>query len=128
MSRCQDVGTSREGLGFKIPGQPSVDWSSSSRFKNGSLLCLGSGGSFYEDTIVVATVLRVLKNEDKNQKGSKNNKNNCPPQPLFHFSLASRYCMIESPVFFEAYRPMLRVLQDLSVLSSRHIPMAELFS
>ena len=92
----------------------SYDWSRSNRFMIGSLLCLSPDGSFNEDIMVIAT---VLKSVDHSKSGGANWK----PSIIIGISNQSKrifdplltYVMIESLVFFEAYRPVLEALKLL---------------
>lgn len=55
----------RDGIGyvvsFSMYESRKVDWASSSRFMNGSLLCLSKDGTFNAKSIVVATVMRGVQ-------------------------------------------------------------------
>ena len=66
-----------EGIGYVVSFQMfenrKVDWKISSRFMNGSLLCLSSNGTFNQSSFVVATVLRGVQ-----QPPGTSHNNNCP--------------------------------------------------
>jgi hypothetical protein len=108
----------RQGVGFvvsfQLPGHQRVDWSrSSSRFMNGCLLCLSPDGTFNARTLVVATVLRGVPSDIK--AGSTPTITISVDTASFdRFDMHAKYMMIESPIFFEAYRPILKALQDLA--------------
>lgn len=91
-----------------------IDWTrSSERFKNGSLLCLSPDGTFNEDSLIVATVLRGV------QPPKEGNGNGWTPTIVISVDNMDRfdptvvYVMIESVVFFEAYRPVLTALKRI---------------
>eukprot|EP00597_Dinobryon_sp_UTEXLB2267_P011576 CAMPEP_0170130372 /NCGR_PEP_ID=MMETSP0020_2-20130122/22548_1 /TAXON_ID=98059 /ORGANISM="Dinobryon sp., Strain UTEXLB2267" /LENGTH=2695 /DNA_ID=CAMNT_0010365113 /DNA_START=8 /DNA_END=8092 /DNA_ORIENTATION=- len=107
----------RQGLGFEvsftIPGGKKVNWSKSSRFMNGSLLCLSSDGSFDQDTIVFGTVFKSVTVSDSS-RSIPTVTIGIDRSSYSRFNAALKYTMIESPVFFEAYRPVLVKLQMLA--------------
>ena len=108
---------SRQGLGFEviftIPGGKKVNWRRSSRFMNGALLCLSSDGSFDEETIVFATVLKSVVPSDS-PRWTPSVTIGLDQSSYSRFNATYKYTMIESPVFFEAYRPVLAKLQKLA--------------
>ena len=108
---------SRQGLGFEviftIPGGKKVNWRRSSRFMNGALLCLSSDGSFDEETIVFATVLKSVVPSDS-PRWTPSVTIGLDQSSYSRFNATYKYTMIESPVFFEAYRPVLVKLQKLA--------------
>lgn len=109
----------RQGLGFEvsfsIPGGKKVNWSRSSRFMNGSLLCLSSDGSFDQDTIVFGTVFKSVTGSDSNSsRWIPTVTIGLDRSSYSRFNATLKYTMIESPVFFEAYRPVLIKLQMLA--------------
>jgi ASC-1-like (ASCH) protein len=63
--RVDNVDGLRDGIGyvvsFNMYESRKVDWTSTSRFMNGSLLCLSKDGTFNPESIVVATVLRGVQ-------------------------------------------------------------------
>lgn len=122
----------KESIGYNVSFQimgisanKNIDWTRSSRFMNGSLLCLSCDGTFNEDQIVIATVLKGV------QVPNKNNLIWAPTvtigidrQSLNRFNPILTYYMIESTVFFEAYRP---VLQSLKLLGEEaYLPFSDL--
>ena len=111
------VSVNRQGLGFEvsftIPGNKKVNWSRSSRFMNGALLCLSSDGTFDEDTIAFGTILKSVVSSDS-PKWTPTVTIGLDKSSYSRFNAALKYTMIESPVFFEAYRPVLVKLQALA--------------
>ena len=63
--RACNVESTRDGFGYVIKFETydsrKIDWTSSTRFMIGSLLCLSKDGTFNELSIVIATVLRGVK-------------------------------------------------------------------
>ena len=61
----RDVDRMHESVGyvldFSLYDKRKVDWNNSRRFMVGSLLCLSKNGTFNEDSIVMATVLRGVQ-------------------------------------------------------------------
>lgn len=114
-------------VSFNIFGtNKSMDWSRSSRFMNGSLLCLSPDGTFNAESLVVATVLKGV------QLPSQGNGKGWIPtvtigidnQNIDLFNPILSYIMIESMVFFEAYRPVLSALQNLG--KNETLPFADI--
>ena len=108
----------RQGVGFvvsfDVPSKKKVDWTRSSRFMNGSLLCLSTDGSFGANTIIIATVLKpVIVPDKKTQDWHPTITIAVEPSSLHRMESKLDFTMIESPVFFEAYRPVLQALQNL---------------
>jgi hypothetical protein len=118
----------RQGLGFtltfSLPTDQKVDWSHSSRFMTGSLLCLSADGTFNASTLVVATVMRCVQlPKDGNKKFVPTITVAVDAGSVGRFNVYETFTMIESPVFFEAYRPVLSALQQLACDS---VPMIDL--
>ena len=110
--------TSRQGLGFviefKLPEKSRIDWAKGSRFMNGALLCLSRDGSFDESSILLATVLKSVNLPEIIPKTWKPRITiSVDAASISRFDLHASYTMIESPVFFDAYRPVLKALQHL---------------
>lgn len=61
----ENVEAMRNGIGyvvsFKMFEARKVDWQNSSRFMNGSLLCLSRDGSFSEESMILATVMKGVQ-------------------------------------------------------------------
>jgi hypothetical protein len=107
---------------FKIPNtNRAIDWSFTSRFMNGSLLCLSHDSTFNESSLFVANVLRGVSEPNSNKQywvptitiGIDDS------QAVNRFDPTKIYTMMESKVFFEAYRP---VLHALKVLGQSDLP------
>ena len=110
--------SSRQGLGFvvefRLPDKTRVDWTKSSRFKNGNLLCLSRDGSFDENSILLAMVLKSVNMPESIPKlWNPTITISVDAALISRFDLNASYTMIESPVFFDAYRPVLKALQHL---------------
>ena len=60
-----NIENTHDGFGYAIKFQTfenrPIDWASSKRFMNGSLLCLSKDGTFNESSLVIATVLTGVK-------------------------------------------------------------------
>jgi hypothetical protein len=63
--KVDNVDGLRDGIGYVVSFNTiearKVDWTSSSRFMNGSLLCLSKDGTFNAESMVVATVMRGVQ-------------------------------------------------------------------
>ena len=116
-----NVDKATDGVGYSIhfdvlgDNRRGIDWSRSSRFMNGSLLCLSSDGTFNKTSIVLATVLECVKQP---QTGAKSGwrpsiQINIAKHSLSRFNPTISYVMIESMVYFESHRPTLDALKSL---------------
>jgi hypothetical protein len=112
------------GLGYvmrlDVPGGSGggrkVDWSHTSRLMTGSLLCLSPDGSFDAASMVLATVARSVQAPDdkKPAKGWEPRVTLAmDADSVARFDARCSYVMLESPVFFGAYSPVLASLQAL---------------
>jgi hypothetical protein len=116
--RVQSVERAHEDIGyavtFSLLDKRKIDWQNTQRFMKGSLLCLSPDGTFNESSLVVATVLRGVHPPQSSRAGWVPTVTICIDRDsIDRFDPAVTYLMIESMVFFEAYRPVLDSLQKL---------------
>ena len=115
----RSVDRMHDGIGYSVSFRAfgtsrSIDWSRSQRFMNGSLLCLSPDGTFNESTLVIATVLKGVTVPNGNNAGWVPTVTiGIDKASVNRFNPVMEYTMIESMVFFEAYRPVLTALQKL---------------
>lgn len=107
-----------DGLGFvvsfSVAGKSKVRWEKTSRFMNGSLLCLSCDGSFSSESIILATVLKSVSVPAKVPKDWKPTVViSIDGASLDRFNSKLTYVAIETSVFFGAYKPVLQSLQSL---------------
>ena len=110
--RYDDIGYK---ISFELLGNNNrpIDWNRSSRFMTGSLLCLSNDGTFNENSFVIATVACGVDTKDKNQQSHPKIIICIDQDSLHNFNPLLTYIMIESTVFFDAYRPVLLALKKL---------------
>lgn len=101
---------------FTIPGNPRVDWTKSSRLMQGSLLCLISGFKMTPESVILGTVSRgVQAIAEQTPTPLRVGPRVCisiDPESVKRFDPAASYVILESPVYFEAYRHVLAALQS----------------
>ncbi|KAK3276112.1 hypothetical protein CYMTET_15799, partial [Cymbomonas tetramitiformis] len=112
------LGASYAGIGytlqFEVPGTRAVDWAKSSRLKTGSLLCLTPDGTFDPCSLVLAIVLRGVAADASRVSGPPTITISVDVDSTARFDPRQPYVMLESPVFFEAFRHVLQTLQGMS--------------
>ena len=103
-------------ISFNVTHTCQIDWANSQRFMNGSLLCLSSDGTFNESSLVVATVLQGVNPP----KGGAGLKGWIPTvtisidrDSISRFNPMDTFVMVESMVFFDAYRPVLEAIKKI---------------
>lgn len=109
------------GLGIVVqvrPDKPPRDWSSSSHLRFGNLVCIAIGGDFRRP------VWAVIANRDADELkksgttylelcSEHNTTTDMEAISLLVWTKGS--VMVESPVYYRAYQPVLKCLQDLDV-------------
>ena len=101
-------------ISFDVSNSRNIDWSSTQRFMNGSLLCLSPDGTFNEASLVVATVLKGVIQPTGSLKGWFPTVTiGIDKASVTRFNPMDIFVMAESMVFFDAYRPVLAALQKI---------------
>jgi SpoVK/Ycf46/Vps4 family AAA+-type ATPase len=107
-------------MAFALPrGLRKVDWRVSSRLMTGTLLCLAREGIVDPATLVLATVARAVLPPDASTQAVAAVA--ARPRVMIviaeesqvRFDPKAWYVMLESPVFFESYRPVMEALQAI---------------